>query len=148
MPRDKSKGKQAYRFPNELVGLSNDPRQLLQGAPVVEAFLFGAEQRFAWVAVLVEVLREAAFRFGEADEVIDFVRLGFDEEIRFLGRIALEAEALGDLVAFARIVDQHREHARDATAKGWHFDMIDFAGIATSENRAVVVEWLANPIWP
>jgi hypothetical protein len=34
---------------------------------------------------------------GEADEVIDFVRLGFDEEIRFLGRITLGAETFGDL---------------------------------------------------
>jgi len=43
---------------------------------------------------------------------MDLVRFRFDEEIRFLGRIALEAEALGDLVALARIVDQHRERAR------------------------------------
>ena len=48
----------------------------------------------------------------EADEVINFVRLWFDEEILFLGRIALEAEALRNLVALARIVDQHRERAR------------------------------------
>ena len=80
--------------------------------PVVEAFLFGFDQRFARVAVFVEVFGETAFSAGEADEVIDFVRLGFDEEIRFLGWIALEAEALRDLVAFARIVDQHRERAR------------------------------------
>jgi len=80
--------------------------------PVVEAFLFGFDQRFARVAVFVEVFRKAAFRAGEADEVIDFVRLWLDEEIRFLGRIALEAEALGDLVAFARIIHQHRERAR------------------------------------
>ena len=58
--------------------------------PVVEAFLFGADQRFAWVAVLVKVLREAAFGAGETDEVIDFVRLRFDEEILFLRRIAVE----------------------------------------------------------
>ena len=80
--------------------------------PVVEAFLLGFDQRFAWVAVLVEVFGETAFGAGEADEVINLVRLGFDEEIRFFGGIALEAEALGDLVAFARIVDQHRERAR------------------------------------
>ena len=49
---------------------------------------------------------------GEADEVIDFVRLRFDEEIRFLGGIALEAETLRDLVAFAGVVDEHRERAR------------------------------------
>ena len=91
---------------------SNNPRQLLQGAPVVEAFLFGFDQRLAWVAVLVEVFREAAFRAREADEVIDLVRLRLDEEVRFLGRITLEAEALRDLVAFARIVDEHRESAR------------------------------------
>ena len=48
----------------------------------------------------------------EADEVIDFVCLRFDEEILFLGRIALEAEALRDLVAFARVIHQHRERAR------------------------------------
>ena len=80
--------------------------------PVVEAFLFGFDQRLARVAVLVEVFREAALGAGEADEVIDLVRLRFDEEIRLLGRIALKAEALRDLVAFARIVDQHRERAR------------------------------------
>jgi len=38
----------------------------------------------------------------EADEGIAFVRLRFDEGILFPGRIALEAEALRDLVAFAR----------------------------------------------
>ena len=80
--------------------------------PVVEAFLFGFDQRLDRVAVLVEVFGEAAFRAREADEVIDIIRLWFDEEIRFLGRIALETEALGDLVAFARIVDQYRERAR------------------------------------
>ena len=77
-------------------------RQLLQGTPVVEAFLFGEEHRWARVAVFVEVFGETALGAGETDEVIDFVRLRFDEEIRFLGGIALEAEALGDLVAFLR----------------------------------------------
>ena len=80
----------------------NNPRQFLQRAPVVKAFLFGANQGFARVPILVEVLREAAYSAREADEVIDFVRLRFDEEIRFLGRIALEAEALGDLVLGCR----------------------------------------------
>ena len=61
--------------------------------PVVEAFLFGFDQRLARVAVFVEVFGEAALRAGEADEVIDFVRLRFDEEIRFLGRIALETRS-------------------------------------------------------
>jgi len=63
----------------------------LQHAPVFEAFLLGLEQRLARVAVFVEVFGEAAFGARETDEVIDFVRLRFDEEIRFLGRIALEA---------------------------------------------------------
>ena len=76
---------------------SNNPRQLLQYVPVVETFLFGFDQRFARVAVFVEVFRETAFGAGETDEVIDFVRLRLDEEIRFLGRIALETQALGDL---------------------------------------------------
>jgi hypothetical protein len=94
------------------------PRQLLQGAPVVEAFLFRADQRLARAAVLVcSCVRENAADFSrafgarEADEVIDFIRLRIDEEIRFLGRIALEAQAVGDLVAFARIVDPHRKRA-------------------------------------
>ena len=60
------------------------------------------EHRFARVAVFLEVFREAAFGAREADEVIDFVRLGFDVEIRFLARIALEAEARGGLVALSR----------------------------------------------
>jgi hypothetical protein len=42
---------------------SNNHHQSLQGAPVVEAFLFGFEQRFARVAVFVEV-------FGEADGLL------------------------------------------------------------------------------
>ena len=67
--------------------------------------MFGFEQRLARIAVFVEVFGEAAFGLGEADEVIDFVRLRFDEEIRFLGWIALEAETLGDFIAFARVVD-------------------------------------------
>jgi hypothetical protein len=40
---------------------SNNPRQILQGAPVVEALLFGFDQRLARAAVFVEVFREAAF---------------------------------------------------------------------------------------
>ena len=91
---------------------SNNPRQFLQRAPVVEALLFGFDQRLTRVAVFVEVFREAAFGAREANEVIDLVRLRLDEEIRFLGRIALEAEALCDLLAFARIVDEHGERAR------------------------------------
>ena len=66
--------------------LSNNPRQFLQGAPVFEALLLCLEQRLARVAVFVEVFRETAFGAGEADEVIDFAGLRFDEEIRFLGR--------------------------------------------------------------
>jgi len=61
--------------------------------PVVEAFLFGFDQRLAGVAVFIQV-------FGEANAVIDFVRLGFEEEIRFLGRVALEAEELRDFSPF------------------------------------------------
>ena len=49
----------------------------------------GFEQRLARVAVFVEVFGETAFGSCETDEVIDFVRLRFDEEIQFLGRIAL-----------------------------------------------------------
>ena len=66
---------------------SNNPRQLLQGAPVFEAFLFGFEQRLARVAVFVEVFGETSFGARKADEVIDFVRLRFDVEILFLGGI-------------------------------------------------------------
>ena len=80
--------------------------------PVVEAFLFRLDQRLARVAVFVEVFRKATFGAREANEVIDFVRLRFDEEILFLGWIALEAQALRDLLAFARVVDQHGERAR------------------------------------
>jgi hypothetical protein len=36
----------------------------------------------------------------------------------------------------------------DAATKGWKFDIIDFAGTVTVENREVVVEWLASPVWP
>jgi len=39
---------------------SNNPRQLVQRAPVFKALLFGFEQRLARVAVFVEVFREAA----------------------------------------------------------------------------------------
>ena len=70
-----------------------NPRQLLHGVPVVEAFLFGLGQRLAQVAAFVEVFREAAFGASEANEVIDFVHLRFDVEILFLGRIVLKAEA-------------------------------------------------------
>jgi hypothetical protein len=53
------------------------------------------------------VLREAAFGARKADKVIDFVRLRFDEEIQFLRRIALETQALRDLVALAWIIHEH-----------------------------------------
>ena len=39
--------------------ISYNPRQFLQGAPIVEAFLLGFDQRFARVAVFVEVFGEA-----------------------------------------------------------------------------------------
>jgi len=101
-PRIWETGRQRFLTPR-----SNNPRQLLQHAPVVETFLLGFKQRLAWVAVFVcSCVRENAADFSpafgarEADEVIDLVRFGFDEEIRFPGWIALEAEALGDLVAF------------------------------------------------
>jgi hypothetical protein len=55
---------------------------------------FSRPSFFARVAILVEALREPAFGAGEANEVIYFVRLGFDREILFLDWIALEAEAL------------------------------------------------------
>jgi hypothetical protein len=35
-----------------------------------------------------------------------------------------------------------------ATSKEWHFDLIEFAGTADYENRAVVMKWLAAPVWP
>jgi len=41
---------------------------------------------------------ESAFGARETDEGIDFVRLRFDEEILFLGLMALEAEGLGGFV--------------------------------------------------
>jgi len=74
--------------------------------------LLGLLECLARVAVFVEVFGKATFRAREADEVIDFVRLRLAEEILFLGGIALEAQALGDLVAFARVADEHRERAR------------------------------------
>jgi hypothetical protein len=35
-----------------------------------------------------------------------------------------------------------------AAAKGWVFDITDFAGTATFDNRVVVMKWLADPVWP
>ena len=35
-----------------------------------------------------------------------------------------------------------------ANTKGWVFDITDFAGTATYDNRLVVMKWLANPVWP
>ena len=57
-----------------------EPRQRRQRAPVVEAFLPGAEQRSARVAVFVEMFREAASGAREAEEVIDLAGLRVDEE--------------------------------------------------------------------
>jgi len=48
----------------------------------------------------------------ETDEVIDFVRLRFDEEILFVGRIALKAQSWRDLLAFARFVDAYSVHRK------------------------------------
>jgi hypothetical protein len=36
----------------------------------------------------------------------------------------------------------------DARAKGWAFDIFDFAGIADSENKEVVLQWVLSPVWP
>lgn len=50
----------------------------------------------------------------EADEVLAFVRLRFDEETLFPSRIARSAQALRDLVAFARRLSGGQE--RDTVA--------------------------------
>jgi hypothetical protein len=36
----------------------------------------------------------------------------------------------------------------NVTAKGWSFDITDFAGTASFDNRVVVMKWLASPVWP
>ena len=36
----------------------------------------------------------------------------------------------------------------DAKAKGWTFDLMEFADVADSEHRMPLMQWLANPEWP
>ena len=55
---------------------SDNPGQLLQRVPVVQAILVGGEDEFSGFSVLVEVLRKAAFRAGEGDEVEHFDNAG------------------------------------------------------------------------
>ena len=35
-----------------------------------------------------------------------------------------------------------------AHAKGWTFDLIDFAGGVDADNRLPLLEWIAAPVWP
>src|SRR5262245_57497234 len=77
--------------------------------PVLEAILLGVQERLRRIAVLVEMLGEAAFAAGEVDEVYFFIRLGVLVPIILHGRIALQRQALFDFFAFARIVNHDRE---------------------------------------
>src|SRR5712692_11971256 len=86
--------------------------------PVFQPILLSGQQCRGRVAVLVEVLGEAAFGLSEVAEVDLLAGLGIDVPILFNIRIADQAEALLKALAFARIVNENREAARIGSQLG------------------------------
>src|SRR5438067_287595 len=80
--------------------------------PVLEPILLGGQQCRRRIAVLVELLGEAAFGAREVAEVDLLAGLGVDVPILFHVGIANQAEALLKALPLARIVDEYREAAR------------------------------------
>src|SRR5712691_5167730 len=94
----------SYDMPCRLL----DSSQLLQHMPVFQPILLSGQQCRGRVAILVEVLGEAAFGLSEVAKVDLLAGLGIDVPILFNIRIADQAEALLKALAFARIVNEHR----------------------------------------
>ena len=79
--------------------------------PILQAILLRQEQRCRWIAVFVELFGEAPFGAGEIDESEGVLALRRRPPIFLLRRIAHQTQALADLFALARIVDEQREGA-------------------------------------
>src|SRR6266850_7468902 len=67
---------------------STDAGQFLQQMPILQAVLLGRLQRLRRVAVLVEVLGEAALAAGEIEESHFLAGLGVLEPVVLDGRVA------------------------------------------------------------
>ena len=52
----------------------------------------------------------------------------------------------GELLCAQFILNVWNSHY--AQAKGWTFDVIEFASVLDYENRLALLQWMANPIWP
>src|SRR5258706_15744819 len=77
--------------------------------PVFQAILLGIEEQLRRVAVLVEMLGEAALAASEVDEVHFLVRFGVLPPVVLDGGVALQRQFFLDLVPLARIEDEERE---------------------------------------
>src|SRR5262245_49469419 len=102
---------QKNQSPTRQRGMLNSAqaRQLLQQVPVLQPVLLGVQQRLRGVAVLVEVLGEAALAAGEVDEGDLLVGLGVLVPVVLDRRVALQRQPLLDPAPLARVVDQDRE---------------------------------------
>src|SRR5581483_9485585 len=86
-----------------------DSRQFLEQPPVLQSVLHSCQQRRRRIAVLIEVLGEAALAAGEVDERHLLLRLGVDVPVVLYGWVALQRQPLLHLVALTWVVDQDRE---------------------------------------
>src|SRR5947199_9879142 len=80
--------------------------------PILQTFLAGCDQRRRSISVLIEVLRKAAFRAGEGNEVHRLAGVWVDVPIVLHVGIPGQTQALFEFRPLAWIINENRESPR------------------------------------